>query len=411
MRAVLLGAGLQGIATALDLAWSKDVTEVLLGDMDIKRAEYVAELCNKKYGKKVTAVKCDIKNSAALVAMIKGYDVVINDVNYYFNCHVMEACLKAQVNYLDIGGLYVETKKQMEYDQQFKAAGLLAIPGIGGTPGVTNVCAAWAAERLDTIEEINFYCGCDDWGKTSKAFAVTYAIDTIMDEFHMEPIQFLNNEYVKLPVHSGASDVQYTQPIGTQNSYYIMHSEIATIPEVYKDKGIKNCTFKIGFTEQMFNTLKLFSDIGLGGKDEIDVSGTKVSPIKVLKKLMELQPEDPNETINDCDVILTEVKGKKDGKQVVYKLEAACRPVKEWPELMGAQVYIGGAPSWTAQMLGRGLITGKGVLPPEVCIPPEEFFREAAKREIYITATKDEVLGTDDWEAVMRKKKVNQWEA
>lgn len=410
MRVVLLGAGLQGIATALDLAWSKDVTEVLLGDIDLNRAQYVADICNKKYGNKVKAVRCDVSDFDALVEMIKGYDVLINDVNYYFNRHIMEACLKAHIHYIDIGGLYVETKKQMEYDQKFKDAGLIAIIGIGGTPGVTNVCARWAADRLDTIDEINFYCGCDDWGQTSKAFAVTYAIDTIMDEFEMEPIQYLNNEYVKLPAHSGTMDVEYSQPIGKQNSYYIMHSEIATIPEVFKDKGLKNCTFRIGFSESTFNTLKFLSDLGLGRKDEIDAYGTKVSPIKVLKKLMELQPEDPNDTINDCDIILTEVIGRENGKKVVYKLEAVCRPVKEWPELLGAQVYIGGAPSWAAQMLFKGQITGTGVFPPEVCIPPEEFFEEAAKREIYITATKIELLGTDDWEAVMRKKKINQWE-
>lgn len=410
MRIVLLGAGLQGIATALDLAWNKEITEVLLADMDINRAEYVADICNKKYGQKIKAIKCDVTDFDNLVNIIKGYDLVINEVNYYFNCHVMEACLKAKVNYMDIGGLYIETKKQMKYDQQFKDAGLIAIPGIGGTPGVTNICAGWAAEKLDTIEEINIFCGCNDWGKTTKPFVVTYAIDTIMDEFYMKPIQYLNNEYVELPVHSGSMNVDYTQPLGTMQSYYIMHSEIATLPEVYKSKGIKNCTFRIGFEENFFKLLKLFADLGLGSKEEIDVYGTKISPIKVLKKLMELQPEDPNETINDCDVILTEVIGTKDGKKVVYRLEAACRTVKEWPELMGAQVYIGGAPAWAASMMFKGQIKGTGVIPPEVCIPADEFFAEAAKREIYITITKDEIPGTDDWKAVLDKKKINQWE-
>lgn len=408
MRIVLLGAGLQGIATALDLAWSKDVKEVLLADLDLDRAKYVADLCNKRYGNKVQPVKCDVSKFDELVEMIKGWDVVINEVNYYFNCHVMEACLAAKVNYIDIGGLFVETRKQMAYHEKFNEAGLIAIPGIGGTPGLTNVSARWAADRLDTVEEINIYCGSNDWSKSSKAFSVSYAIETIMDEFQMKPIEFLNGEYVELEPDSGRKLVELSEPVGKQYLFHTLHSEIATLPEVFK--GIKNCTFRVGFPQETVETFKLIHGLGLAGRDAIDIDGTPVTPLKVLKKLMEVQPDDPNDTVNDCDIIKTEVIGNKNGKKVLFELEAVCRPIKEWPELMGAQVYIGGAPSWAAQMLIRGDIQGTGVLPPEVCIPPEILFEEAAKREIYMTATTKEVLGTNDWDAVARKKKINQWE-
>jgi len=76
--------------------------------------------------------------------------------------------------------------------------------------------------------------------------------------------------------------------------------------------------------------------------------------------------------------------------------------------LMGAQVYIGGAPAWAAEMMRKGLITAKGALAPENCIPPEPFFEEAAKREIYIRATRTELLGTDDWEAAKKKELIDQ---
>ena len=124
---------------------------------------------------------------------------------------------------------------------------------------------------------------------------------------------------------------------------------------------------------------------------------------------MENQPDDPNLVVNDCDIIKTEVIGMKDGKKVEYVLEAICRPEKEWPELMGAQVYIGGAPSWAAQMLLRGDINGEGVLPPEVCIPPEIIFQEAAKREIYIYAIQRLPLGTKSLTEVISKQRVNQF--
>jgi len=407
MKIILIGAGLQGIATALDLAWNKNMEKFTIADYSLERARYVADLCNEKYGDRASAVWCDVNDRAGLVELLKGYDLCINEVNYYYNCSIMEACLEAKVNYIDIGGLYVETVKQVKYDQRFKDAGLLAIIGIGGTPGVTNVCAAWAADQLDTVESIDFFCGCDDWGQ-SRNFEVTYSIETIMDEFHMKPIQYLNGEYVEVEPRSGNMTVQYPKPIGEQNAYYLLHSEQGTIPESFRSKGLKNCTYRIGFAEEVLEKLDFLHRLGFSKQDAVNFEGHDIKPVKVLKKLMEMQPADPDAKINDCDIIKTLVTGTKNGKKVQYSLDAICRPVKEWPELMGAQVYIGGAPAWAAEMMRKGLITAKGALAPENCIPPEPFFEEAARREIYIRATKTELLGTDDWEAAKKKELIDQ---
>lgn len=408
MKVILLGAGLQGIATALDLAWNKNIKEVMIADFNLKRADYVADLCNKKYDKKTKTMKLDVSDMDALVSAITGYDLVINEVNYYFNCHVMDACLEAKVNYIDIGGLYVETLKQMKYNQKFKEAGLLAIPGIGGTPGVTNVCAKWAADKLDKVETIDIYCGCDDWSSSKKTFEVTYAIETIMDEFYMKPIQFLDGKYEEVAPRSGGKVIQYAKPIGDMYSYYIMHSEIATLPEVYKEKGINRCTFRIGFPDGVKEKLEFLHGLGFSSNKPVKIGDVEVTPVKVLKTMMDLQPDDPDATINDCDIIKTVVVGSKNGKRIQYELEAICRPVKEWPELLGAQVYIGGAPAWATEMIRTGQIKGVGVLAPEECIPAEEFFEEAAKREIYINVTEKALLGTDKYEEAKIKEEVEQ---
>lgn len=87
-----------------------------------------------------------------------------------------------------------------------------------------------------------------------------------------------------------------------------------------------------------------------------------------MKELIDVMPDDLNAKINDCDVIKTVLVGQKDVQKVAYPLEAVCRPVKEWPELMGAQVYTGGASAWTAELMRRGLITTKGVHGPKTAI-------------------------------------------
>lgn len=408
MKVVVLGAGLQGIATTLDLAWNKNIEKIMLADFVIEKAEAVAKLCNDKYGHRVDTTYCDVTDRKALVELIRDYDVVINLVNYYYNCSIMEACLEAKVHYVDIGGLYVETIKQVEYDQQFKDAGLLCIIGIGGTPGLTNVCAEWAAQQLDEIETINFYCGSDDWSVSKKTFEVTYSIETIMDEFHMKPIQYLNGEYVELEPRSGLVNVKYPGPIGEQQAYYLMHSEVGTVAESYKDRGLKNCTYRIGFAEPVLEKLSFLHGLGFSSPEEMQIGSEKIRPAKLLEKMLASQPDDPDATINDCDIIKTEVIGMKDGEKVKYDLDVICRPVKEWPELMGAQVYIGGAPAWAVELMRTGVINKVGALAPEKCIPPVPFFEEAAKREIYVRATKTVLLGTKDWDAAMKKELVDQ---
>ena len=410
MRVVVLGAGLQGIATALDLAWNQNMKEIKLGDCDFKRAKYVADLCNSKYGNKVTPYQLDVSDFDGLVDFISGYDLVINVVNYYWNIHVMKACLKAKINYMDLGGLYVESIEELKLNDEFEAAGILGITGIGGCAGVTNISSAWAVNQLDTVEDIHFYCGSNDWSVSKKPFEVSYAIETIMDEARMNPIQFIDGEFRELPAKSGMKLVNYSEPVGPQYANYVIHSELGTVPFSFMDKGLKNCTYSIGFPKEFADRIDFLHMLGFSGRNPVTVDGVEVKPVHVLKKMMDMMPDDPDATINDCDIIQTVVIGYKDGEKIEYTLESVCRPVKEWPELMGAQVYIGGASAWSAELMRRGLITRKGVCGPELAVPPEEFFKEAAKREIYVTVSKKFLIGSSDWDAVEKKKKINQWE-
>lgn len=411
MKVIVIGAGLQGIATTMDLAWNENMEDVTLADYEFARAEKVAKICNEKYGEgRVTPIQLDVSDFDKLVETITPFDVVINVVNYYWNVHIMKACLKAKKHYMDLGGLYVESVKQLKLDQEFKDAGLIAITGIGGCAGVTNISSAWAVNQLDDVEEIHFYCGCNDWSTTNKPFEVSYSIETIMDECRMNPIQFVDGEFKALEPHANKKVVSFSEPVGQQVCWNITHSELGTVPVSFKDRGLKQCTYSIGFPDELAERLEFLNLVGFSSRDELEVDGVKVKPVKVLKKLMDDMPDDPDAVINDCDVIKTVVTGTKDGQKIEYTLESVCRPVKWWPELMGAQVYIGGASAWTAELMRRGLVTLTGVHGPELAVPAEEFFKEAAKREIYVEVSKKFLVGSNDWDAVARKKQINQWD-
>src|SRR3989449_3530449 len=142
---VLGGAGIIGRAIARDLADDREVKEIVLADLDLDGARKVAE----GFGRPgATAVKADVTDHAGLVALLRGAGAVINSVQYYFNLPVMKACLEAKTHYIDLGGLFHTTRKQLELHDEFRRAGLLAVLGLGSCPRHAHGAARPGAGRI-----------------------------------------------------------------------------------------------------------------------------------------------------------------------------------------------------------------------------------------------------------------------
>ena len=131
MRVAVLGAG-GTIAPAIvrDLAESEEVTEMRLLDIDLSRAEAVAM---EHGGGKAEARRADA--TAGLAEQLAGMDVLVNSAHYPVNLAAMEACLEAGCDYMDLGGLYHVTAKQLELSSRFEQGGRIAILGAGSAPG------------------------------------------------------------------------------------------------------------------------------------------------------------------------------------------------------------------------------------------------------------------------------------
>ncbi len=190
LRVAVLGAG-GTIAPAIvrDLAESDEVAGLLLLDLDEARAEHVASLHG---GPKARAALADARASAdaptSLARALEGCDVLVNSASYRVNLDAMTACLKAGCHYLDLGGLYWMTGRQLELGPRFEAAGLLALLGIGSAPGKTNLMALRAARELVTpVEAIHVSAAGRDLDPPA-GFSVPYALQTLLDELTMRPV-------------------------------------------------------------------------------------------------------------------------------------------------------------------------------------------------------------------------------
>jgi len=85
----------------------------------------------------------------------------------------------------------------------------------------------------------------------------------------------------------GAEEVDFPEPVGTQTCYYTIHSEPYTIPVAFKDKGIRECTFKLALPKLFEQKLRFLCDLGAASTEAIKVKGASVVPRDVILELVE----------------------------------------------------------------------------------------------------------------------------
>jgi lysine 6-dehydrogenase len=377
--AVLGGAGLMGRITVRDLLENPDIDRVTVGELHRKAAQTI--LGNLK-DKRLVVEGIDIRQKEKLVALLSGHDVVINSSPYILNLEVMNACIEAGVHYLDLGGLFKFTQRQLELHDEFKKHRLSAVLGCGSTPGTTNVMAGYAVSKMDEVESVEVKIGCADFARIESPLTPPYTMDTILDEFSMNPIIFDGGKFREVPPLSGEEEVLFPAPVGAVTACYTIHSEVATFPLSFKKKGIKRASFRISFPKAFYDKMKFLAELGFASETKRIIHGAEIAPRKFLLSFLNELPQ-PEGDPDDCDVIRVEARGKKNGLRVECRMESIVRPHSRWKVSAGA-LDTGVPASIIAQMIAQGQIKERGVFPPEVCVDPEAYFKELASREMNV---------------------------
>jgi saccharopine dehydrogenase (NAD+, L-lysine-forming) len=377
-----------GCIAVQDLAWDERVDGVVIADREVAQARVVADAIDSP---KIVIQAIDVTDHAALVRLLDSADACVNATVYYFNLQVMEACLEAGVPYTDLGGLFHTTRKQLELHERFAGAGVSAVLGMGSAPGIPNIHARYAADRLDTVVSIHIFDGIKPPSSDDVQF--TYAVPTIVDELTMSPMVFRDADYVACEPLSEFEDYCFIEPLGILPMHLSLHSEVATLPLSFRDKGLRDCFFKInywGMAKEAVEKVRVLADFGFAGREPVDVRGQRVAPRDLMVALMgEYVP--PIEAFlappqskppNWVKEIVTEVRGTRQGEGVTYRLgTVTCK---------GAQP-TGTAPARAAIWMAQGRIPA-GVYPPEQALEPGPFLKELEDRGIYTRVSLTKML-------------------
>ena len=354
LKVAVLGAG-GTIAPAIvrDLAESDEVSGMLLLDIDEARA---AEVAKSQGGGKAKARLANARGAVSdhdsVARAIGRCDVLVNSASYRVNLDAMRACLSAGCHYLDLGGLYWMTGRQLQLSGEFEAADLIAVLGIGSSPGKTNLMAARAIRDLPDVESVHVAAAGRDLEPPS-GFSVPYALQTLIDEITLKPVALRGGKPVEIDPLTDGGRVDFGPPIGEAGTIQTLHSELCTFGESF---GCRNVSFRLALEPKLLERL---SSLASSSSERIMRESKRATA----------------PSAKTVSVHVVEAAGS--GSEV--RVRCLTKPSKRW-RLGGGIVSTASPIAAAVRLLARGEITARGALPPERCLEPEAMFAELEER-------------------------------
>jgi saccharopine dehydrogenase-like NADP-dependent oxidoreductase len=382
MRVVVIGAGGVGGAAA-GIAARRDVfSHVVLADYDEGRAKAVAESTEDA---RFSGVRVDAGDRSAIADLLRSHqaDAVLNACDPRFVMPIFDAALETGTTYLDMAMSLSHPDPHEPYsktgvklgDEQFAMAdewekrGVLAVAGIGVEPGLSDVFARYAADRLfSSIDEIGVRDGAD-LVVEGYDFAPTFSIWTTIEECLNPPVIWERDRgWFTTPPFSEPEVFDFPEGIGEVECVNVEHEEVLLMPRWLDAKRV---TFKYGLGDEFIEVLRTLHKLGLDSTTPVSVAGSSVSPRDVVAACL------PNPaTLGDqmkgrtCAGTLVTGTGKDGNPREVYLYQVADNEqcMREW----GAQAVVWQTavnPIVALELIANGVWSGAGVVGPEALDP------------------------------------------
>jgi saccharopine dehydrogenase-like NADP-dependent oxidoreductase len=188
--------------------------------------------------------RLDLADTETTTRVLQRAVVCVNCADYRLNLDVMRACVPASTHYVDLGGLYHVTARQLQLADDFDAARLTAILGMGSAPGKTNLLAKAAVARLGAEpQSMRIWAATRDPRADGHPLPAPYSVRTLLDELRMEPIVVRDGQAEAVEPLSGAKERRFPAPIGTATGILTLHSELATLPRAFP--SLREASFRL----------------------------------------------------------------------------------------------------------------------------------------------------------------------
>ena len=360
---VIGGCGTVGSIAVKTLAAYNDFSEIVVADLDYEGAQTCAAEVDED---RCSAILVDATNPDNIKEVIRGADIVLNVCGPFYKLGpiVLKAVIEEGINYVDVCDDFDATQLLLEMDKAAKKAGIIALTGMGGSPGIANLLAKFCADVLldevDSIDILHVHGGDVREGPA----VIAHRIHSMLADIPM----YLDGKFttVKYFEDSGiALEEEIDYPlIGKYRSYCYPHPETITLPKYIKCNRVTNLGCVI--PPEYYNLIRDVVRLGIVNEEPIDVRGQQVIPFNfaisfILKERKRILRE--TDFGEQRGALKIRVRGTLDGKPHEYDFTMA-----SVGRAMGDSTGIPAALG--AILMQRGKVTGNGVLPPEGCVVP-----------------------------------------
>ena len=378
----MLGAGAVGTVSALKFVQEAMLEKLVIADAVSARASLLADRLNDP---RVSALQLNAGDRAHVARTIRetGATIVLNAALPVTNIEVMRACLAAGCHYIDLasGGTdddgIPKMDDQFALDADFKAAGRIALLGMGADPGTTNVYAAYARKHLlDTVTELRVRDGDNSVCQGHDGFVAAFSPWVFIDECLCKAVSFRDGRYHLEEPLTGFEPFDFPE-LGVLNCYHVDHEESKTMPRFFPDARIVD--FKLCMDDVTVETLRVMKRLGLSGKERVRVGDTSVVPRDLVVSLLP-DPKDLAGRMRGKTCVGTLAKGMKNGQPRAFYIYNVADHETVYTELgVQATAYQTGIPPViAARLINDGRWTGPGVRSPEE-FDPDPFMERLAR--------------------------------
>jgi lysine 6-dehydrogenase len=374
----VLGAGRQGTAAAYDLAVRGRAGEILVADLNPRRAGAAAERVNRLAGRRVArSAGLDVTDRGTVARLLGSFDAALAAVSYRFNEGITEAAVEARTHLCDLGGNMEVVRRQLALDDAARRAGVAVIPDCGEAPGLANNLTAYACSLLHEVQEIRLYDGgIPRRPRPPWQYELTFNVDGLTNEYQGTTTFVRDGR----PVEVGCLDPAEDEVIDLGPPFGRLEALVAATASTLSStvgSGVRTFTSKVlrwpGHGEQF----RAFRDLGLFDETPIDVDGARVVPREVFHALLDPRIRVPE---GSPDVVLARViaRGMRDGTGTEAVVDLRVDP----DERLGFTA-MQRATGWHAAIVMRLMASGQvvpGARPVEEAVDPRRMVHEVRGR-------------------------------
>ena len=364
MKVIILGAcGGMGRHVAKYISSFSVINNLTIADLNLKDAELFAS----QLGPHIKGIKVDINDMESLLSILSHHDIVLNTVGpfFKFGYQVLQTSLEANCHYMDICDDWEPTEKMLELNNFAKEKNLLAILGLGASPGITNLLGRIAIDHLDMVHTI--YTG---WNlEEAQPESVSSQKETNAAMIHgIEQITGKVKVFKdgKFQMVNPLKELEVSYPnIGTFSAFIFGHPEAITFPYHFKDllnsvnlaHGNKSTIFVLKIIRKLIN-LKIL---------------TKKTAARFLEWLEKQETSKKHAQANSLPEIYALAIGSKNGNEESVGVSLDGEPSRELTmgEATGYPLSLG------LKMFLNNEISESGVIAPESkCINHKKLLME-----------------------------------